>query len=283
MRKNSPFKEINGVMYRKCIKCQEYKVFDDFSKHKRMAFGIQNKCKVCVKEYKKEYYEQNKERVKERNKEYYKQNTEKIKEIHKEYREQNKEKIRDTQKEYYGQNKEKRQRYNKEYREQNRERENKRMKNYRNKIKNKYGVSEGTLRYRKDKNHKLKEKLRASNRHSLKRALEYYNNGKSDKLPIKSPSRLLLKLYEIQNHNCPYCSNNMKDDIHIDHLIPLSKNGSNEVHNLILCCSSCNLRKSDKELDVWLEGCNIGYDDFISDIERRNEMYFSDIVEGDLL
>ena len=242
MGKPSPFKEIDGVMYRKCIKCQEYKIFDEFYKDKNRTFGVGNKCKICFEEYREKYYKQNKEHY------------------------------RGYKKKYYEQNKEK----EREYREQNKERINKRIKEYNNNIKNKYGVSQTTLRYREDENFRLNFKLRSSNRQNLKRALEYYNNGKSDKLPIKSPSRMLLKLYEIQNHNCPYCSNNMKDDIHIDHIIPLSKNGSNEVHNLILCCSNCNLRKSAKELDVWLSECNINYDEFILDIERRNEMYFSE-------
>ena len=246
MSKTSPFKEIDGVMYRKCNKCQGYKIFDEFNKCKSGAFSVQNKCKECVRKINKEYYEQNKEKIKrycELNKEYYK---EYHREYDKEYREQNKEKLKE-----YG-------------------------KEYRDNIRNKYGVCETTLRYREDENFKLQHNLRSSNRQNLKRALEYYNNGKSHKLPTKSPSRLLLKLYEIQNHNCPYCSNNMKDDIHIDHIIPLSKNGSNEVNNLILCCSSCNLRKNAKELDIWLSECNINYDEFISDIKRRNEMYFSE-------
>ena len=242
MGKPSPFKEIDGVMYRRCNKCKEYKVFDNFNKHKRMAFGVQNKCKVCVKEY----YEQNKKRVKE-------------------YYEQNKEKIKERMKVY-----------SKEYYEQNQDKISIKHKKYRENIKNKYGVSESTLRRREDENFRLQHNLRISNYKNLKRALEYYNNKKSDKLPSKSQSRMLLKLYEIQNNNCPYCSNNMKNDIHIDHIIPLSKNGSNKVHNLILCCSYCNLRKNAKELDIWLSECNINYDEFISDIKKRNEMYFSE-------
>ena len=231
MGKYSPFKEIDGVMYRECIKCKEYKVFDEFGKNKNKTFGIGSECKVCKKEYDKEYREQNKEKIKEYWKEYYEQNQDKISYM---------------------------------------------QKNYRDNIKNKYGVSETTLRRRKDDDYKLQCNLRISNYKNLKRALEYYNNKKSDKLPSKSQSRMLLRLYEIQNHNCPYCSNNMKDDIHIDHIIPLSKNGSNKVHNLILCCSYCNLRKNAKELDIWLSECNINYDEFISDIKKRNEMYFSE-------
>ena len=229
MGKYSPFKEVDGVMYRKCNKCQKYKVFDEYYNSISHTGGIQNKCKSCFSLYQK-------------------QNKDKIKEYRRCYSIENKETIKEK---------------NKNWVKNNRERYNKRMSD--RKINNPI--------------FKLQHNLRSSNHQNLKRALEYYNNGKSDKLPTKSPSRMLLKLYEIQNHNCPYCSNNMKDDIHIDHIIPLSKGGSNEVYNLILCCSSCNLRKNAKELDVWLEECNINYDEFISGIERRNEMYFSDVVK----
>jgi hypothetical protein len=36
------------------------------------------------------------------------------------------------------------------------------------------------------------------------------------------------------------------DDIHFDHVIPWSKGGSSDEHNVQLLCSACNLRKSDK-------------------------------------
>ena len=263
MGRYSPFKEIDGIMYRKCAKCKEYKVFDNFNKHKRMAFGVNNTCKVCRKEYR----EQNKEKTKN----YRDKNKERIKEIWREYYEQNKEKI----KSYRDKNKDSRIKYDKEYREQNKEKIKKKKKEYYFKNRDKI-YKKINYKYHNNSSFKLVNNFRNSNYKNLKRALEYYNNGKSDKLPTKSPSRMLLKLYEIQNHNCPYCFNNMKDDIHIDHIIPLSKNGSNKVHNLILCCSYCNLRKNAKELDIWLSECNINYDEFISDIKKRNEMYFSE-------
>ena len=34
--------------------------------------------------------------------------------------------------------------------------------------------------------------------------------------------------------------------VHVDHLLPLSKGGSNEYNNLMVCCANCNLRKGNK-------------------------------------
>ena len=46
--------------------------------------------------------------------------------------------------------------------------------------------------------------------------------------------------------NCPYCSNAISGESHLDHIHPLSKGGLNIAENLVNCCAKCNLRKSDK-------------------------------------
>ena len=64
-----------------CIKCGIKKDETEFYKGR-------NKCKECIKEYKKEYRQKNKERIKEYNKEYRQKNKEYFKEYNKEYVEQ---------------------------------------------------------------------------------------------------------------------------------------------------------------------------------------------------
>ena len=59
------------------------------------------------KEYKKNYYQQNKEKIKERTKKYREDNKEKHKEKAKKYREENKEKLKEQAKKYREENKEK--------------------------------------------------------------------------------------------------------------------------------------------------------------------------------
>jgi len=85
---------------KKCSKCGELKSFSEFHKKKCSKDGLQSQCKKCIKEYRKEYRKNNKDRIKE----YRENNKEKIKERQKEYRENNKEKINKQQKEYYENN-----------------------------------------------------------------------------------------------------------------------------------------------------------------------------------
>lgn len=64
-----------------------------------------------------------------------------------------------------------------------------------------------------------------------------------------------LSLYILQEKRCAYCGIalyiDMKRDTHIDHVIPLSKGGSNGVENLVLTCMFCNQSKGDKTLSEW--------------------------------
>jgi 5-methylcytosine-specific restriction endonuclease McrA len=52
--------------------------------------------------------------------------------------------------------------------------------------------------------------------------------------------------YERQNGRCLYCEKKVGEDYHVDHVIPLSKGGSNGPENIVIACSSCNCKKKDK-------------------------------------
>jgi hypothetical protein len=39
----------------------------------------------------------------------------------------------------------------------------------------------------------------------------------------------------------------------LDHLVCHSVGGSNDARNLVTCCGSCNSRRQDKKLSVWLD------------------------------
>lgn len=49
------------------------------------------------------------------------------------------------------------------------------------------------------------------------------------------------------------------DDLHIDHVVPLSRGGSNDINNLRFLCRACNLHKGsrlDSEIPGWVDRSN---------------------------
>lgn len=63
-----------------------------------------------------------------------------------------------------------------------------------------------------------------------------------------------LSIYIRDSFQCCYCNVSLKcaapSDITLDHLIPVSKMGSNESTNLITSCRACNSARGNKALDT---------------------------------
>lgn len=55
--------------------------------------------------------------------------------------------------------------------------------------------------------------------------------------------------YEKSKGRCVYCNKKLDfDEMTIDHLIPLNRNGTNESSNMVCSCSECNIDKGDLTL-----------------------------------
>lgn len=52
-------------------------------------------------------------------------------------------------------------------------------------------------------------------------------------------------IQKLKNMNCVYCGKKANT---VDHIIPLTKGGSNYIHNLAPACNSCNSSKGNKDL-----------------------------------
>lgn len=56
-----------------------------------------------------------------------------------------------------------------------------------------------------------------------------------------------IRVVRRDNYTCQECKRHLKDDeVEFDHIIPVSKGGSSEEHNLRLTCYDCNREKTDK-------------------------------------
>ena len=67
-------------------------------------------------------------------------------------------------------------------------------------------------------------------------------NSNSRREPI--PRRTKGQLFRTQKGRCAYCGRSHRIDyLEIDHKLPVSRGGGDEVENLQLLCTSCNMRK----------------------------------------
>lgn len=52
------------------------------------------------------------------------------------------------------------------------------------------------------------------------------------------------------DHRCAYCGAT-GEDLHIEHVVPISKGGPHALGNIIPACQSCNFSKKDHEVESW--------------------------------
>ena len=61
------------------------------------------------------------------------------------------------------------------------------------------------------------------------------------------PFSVKVRVVRRDNYTCQICGKHLNDaEVEFDHIIPLSKGGSSEEHNIRLTCFDCNREKSDK-------------------------------------
>ncbi len=58
-------------------------------------------------------------------------------------------------------------------------------------------------------------------------------------------------LHRLQGGQCFYCETVLESVYHVDHIVPLSKDGSNWPGNLALACPQCNLSKGANDPLTW--------------------------------
>jgi 5-methylcytosine-specific restriction endonuclease McrA len=204
-----------------CSTCGETKAYSEFHKGKRYADGYRGQCKLCIKESSERWRRENPEKDRENLARWYRKNREKVRERSAHWKRENPEKAREQRAryrqenpEYYQNHKEYYREYSVRYRSENQEKERERKalwyKNNRDKV-----YANGRRRRARI--------LKAAGTHTAEQwqaRLDYYG-GK-----------------------CRYCGCDGK--MEVDHVIPLSKGGTNWPSNLVPACKTCNRKKGAK-------------------------------------
>ena len=85
---------------------------------------------------------------------------------------------------------------------------------------------------------------------SIKREPKFVKNKKRNKIIENEIRRSVIKR---DGKICQYCGIYIEDAITIDHIIPFSKKGTDDLNNLLVCCKKCNSMKRDSDLKDFRE------------------------------
>jgi 5-methylcytosine-specific restriction endonuclease McrA len=104
---------------------------------------------------------------------------------------------------------------------------------------------------------KNKEKFVEKRKEYYRRNPEYYYIARHKRRALKKKSTGsftqsdIRLLFALQKRKCWYCQKSIEDGYHMDHRIPLSRGGSNDISNIVLTCPHCNLSKNNKLPHEW--------------------------------
>lgn len=83
----------------------------------------------------------------------------------------------------------------------------------------------------------------------LTKRVSTHNKNKTERITKQDLIELLSR-----TDGCMYCGRSLgeeKRDFHLDHFNPTAKGGRNTTHNMVVCCSYCNLGKKDEDFFEW--------------------------------
>lgn len=152
--------------------------------------------------------------------------------------------LRIRDKEYKQKNKAKLYKKSREYRKNNPDWLKQVKKNYYQR--NRQTIIEKSRRYRAEKpNYWVITKEKTAQKNRRRRAFLQNANGSHSAKDIET-------LQFLQKRRCYYCSIKISKKYHIDHIVPLSRGGSDDISNLCIACVSCNLQKGTKLIGEWI-------------------------------
>lgn len=115
-----------------------------------------------------------------------------------------------------------------------------------NTLNNEGKISCGCARINMEVVRSEKRRMRSRINSHIRRCRVFNSNGSHTSAQIQE---LLVK----QKHKCANCKSNIKECYEIDHIIPISKLGDNDIYNIQLLCRPCNVRKNNTDPIVFAQ------------------------------
>lgn len=83
----------------------------------------------------------------------------------------------------------------------------------------------------------------------------YRRNTEVKRLPDKEWYPLVGKVVRRDGGKCYYCGET--GNLGADHVLPLSRGGTNDIENLVACCERCNKSKGGRTVEEWKNGNSV--------------------------
>lgn len=107
--------------------------------------------------------------------------------------------------------------------------------------------------YRERNRDKVIAELKEWRKRNPEKGVEYAQNRRARIMSAEGSFTTgdIKRIGEHQNWLCAWCSKKVRKGYHVDHIMPISKGGSNSPDNLQILCKSCNLHKHAKDPIEW--------------------------------
>lgn len=97
-----------------------------------------------------------------------------------------------------------------------------------------------------------RSKVYRESRPDLRRATKHRRRALMANAEGSHTPKDIRRLYIEQKGLCAYCSKRLRGQYDVEHVLPLSRGGSNYPSNLALVCDPCNTSKGNKTLREWI-------------------------------
>lgn len=207
----------DDTLSKPCIKCNLIKPLSEYGNRRASPDGLQFRCRSCRSEQHDDYYAKNRDKELARAVKNREDNPEICKARIKDWQSRNKGRVRENNAAWVKANPEKALAKSKRWKDKSKPHLKEYKKKYAEKNPDANKVWVATRRARK---------LKAGGKHTAKDIRD---------------------LYQAQDAKCVYCSISLANGYQVDHIVALSRGGSNDKSNIQLLCQPCNSAKWAKD------------------------------------